>query len=608
MDGQGLRSISNSVALCWRAAPGALGLFAMLSLVGGMLPLAVAYSVKLLLDTLTDESDVGGGPVVIVVVIGLLGIASQVNPALSQHTERRVSRATSLVAADELFAASSQTTGVTRLEDPAYLDRLLLANVASSTTPVGVVNGLLSLGALALQVAGFVAAVSTFSLPVAFTVVAAALPQLVVDQVVARRRMRVSLGTSALTRLEMAQTSMLMSGATAREVRGFGLSAIFRRRFRSARELSDARAVLVDRQALRMRIGVSLISGVAATLALIVAARAWEQGASVGDISITLAAVGAVQGSLGQTSLQLAILRQQVEMFGYYRSIVQSPDDLPVLGDGEPADRLTRDLVLSDVSFRYTPEGSWVLRNVDLRIKPGMTVALVGANGAGKSTIANLLCRFYDPTAGTVLWDGDDLRTLDPVSFRARMSFVFQDFMVYEMSLGENVMLGDQSADESRVRRAAELAGLKSIAASLPDGYRTLLSRVMPSLDDDELSSPGVVLSAGQGQRVAVARALVRAIGPECDLMILDEPNSALDAEADHALRLILQSAELAHVGKLLISHRLSYVSGADHIIVLDEGRVAEEGTHDDLMRLGGAYARLFALQADGYVTSMSAD
>jgi ATP-binding cassette subfamily B protein len=277
----------------------------------------------------------------------------------------------------------------------------------------------------------------------------------------------------------------------------------------------------------------------------------------------------------------------------HYVELLDTPADLP---DGTLATPPLREAVeFRDVWFRYNPAGPWVLRGVTLTLPAGQTTGLVGVNGAGKSTLVRLLCRFYDPARGEILWDGVDIRLFQVETLRARLGATFQDFAQYEMSAADNIGIGDvpRMSDRPAVRRAAAAAGVDTTLAALPGGYDTLLSRVF--LDSDQ--QPGGYLSGGQWQRLALARSLMR---EEPDLVILDEPNSGLDAEAEDELFRTLRSRR-SRATTLLISHRLGALRDADRLVVLSDGQVEQEGTHEQLVTGGGGYARLFRLQAAGY-------
>ena len=261
---------------------------------------------------------------------------------------------------------------------------------------------------------------------------------------------------------------------------------------------------------------------------------------------------------------------------------------------------LRRGIELRDVWFRYSDNHPWVLRGVNLVIPHGCTTALVGLNGAGKSTLVKLLCRFYDPTRGAILWDGVDLREVEPAQLRDRISAVFQDHMNYDLSAAENIAVGELSAldDRTRIEAAAVTAGIHDTVHALPNGYDTLLTRIFFGAGGDEDNGDaGVVLSGGQWQRIALARAFVR---DRRDLMILDEPSSGLDPQAEGEVHARMREHR-RDATSLLISHRLNTVKNADVIAVVEDGLVVELGSHAEVMAAGGTYARLFRLQSAGY-------
>jgi ATP-binding cassette subfamily B protein len=247
-------------------------------------------------------------------------------------------------------------------------------------------------------------------------------------------------------------------------------------------------------------------------------------------------------------------------------------------------------IVFEHVTFRYPGTESRVLDDVSVEISPGETVALVGRNGAGKSTFVKLLCRLYDPDEGRILLDGTDITTVDPAGLRAAIGGMFQDFVTYQATAGENIGLGEVTRieDAEAVAASARNAGAAPLIEGLPRGYDTALGKWF---------GQGTQLSGGQWQKVALARSFMRA----APIIVLDEPTSALDAQAEHELFARLRSLAEGRTA-IFISHRFSTVRKADRILLFHQGQLAEQGTHAELMRLAGSYAELFTLQASAYL------
>jgi ATP-binding cassette subfamily B protein len=241
------------------------------------------------------------------------------------------------------------------------------------------------------------------------------------------------------------------------------------------------------------------------------------------------------------------------------------------------------------VGFRYPESEEWALRDVDLSIAPGEKIALVGPNGAGKTTLIKLLSRLYDPTEGRIFIDGIDIRELDPLDLRQRIGVIFQDFVRYHLAASENVGFGQIEAldREEQIIESARKSGAHSIIENLPNGYQTMLGRWFHG---------GHELSIGQWQKIALARAFMR----DAEILVLDEPTASLDAETEYE---IFRRFQELTVGKMaiLISHRFSTVRMADRIIVIQEGRIVEIGSHEELLSQRGIYGHLFGLQAEGY-------
>jgi ATP-binding cassette subfamily B protein len=280
---------------------------------------------------------------------------------------------------------------------------------------------------------------------------------------------------------------------------------------------------------------------------------------------------------------QALFMGDLLEFFSVQPKIFSKPDALP-------APRPIRQgFEFKNVSFHYPGNPRLVLNNVSFRLEPSARIALVGENGQGKTTIVKLLTRLYDPTAGQILLDGVDLRDYDLDDLRKEIGVIFQDFTRYEMTASENIAVGqiEERNNQFRIRSAANKSLAEKAIRKLPKGYdQTLGSRFEGAVD----------LSGGEWQKMALARAYLR----DAQVLILDEPTAALDARSEHEV--FERFAELTK-GKmsLLISHRFSTVRMADRILVLEGGKIAEQGKHDDLVRESGRYAQMFELQAANY-------
>jgi ATP-binding cassette subfamily B protein len=576
------------------AAPGALVTYGVLALVGGVCPVLAATLLSTTVDALT------AGTPVLPTAVGLVavGLVTGLLPGARNYLNGRLVRAVGLRAMDRLYAAMERITGLGVLETPAFRDRLQMAQQAGRSGPGQLVDDGLGSVESAVTLTAFLGALLALNQALAALAVAAAVPAVVAQARLNRRRAGMLWRISGRARRELHYADLLTSLSAAKELRMLGLGGLFRGRMRREMTAINDEHTTQDGRELRVRSGLTTLTAVVAGIGLLWAVTQASRGRlSIGDITLLVAALAGVQSALGGLVDRFISAHENALLFDHYRALVTASPDLP-LSDGAP-EPLREGIVLHDVWFRYAPDKPWVLRGVDLRIPHGRAVAIVGLNGAGKSTLIKLLCRFYDPTRGRVTWDGVDIRDLDVAALRDRIGAVFQDYMAYELSAAENVGLGDVARldDRPRVEDAARRAGVHDVLAALPKGYDTLLTNAWYDEADRDDPTTGVVLSGGQWQRVALARAFLR---DDRDLLILDEPTAGLDPQAEYELHHRLKRHRAGRTS-VLVSHRLNTIRDADRIVVLADGVVVEEGTHADLLRDDGGYARLFRMQADGY-------
>ncbi|NUR28022.1 MAG: ABC transporter ATP-binding protein [Catenulispora sp.] len=592
-----------ALGLAWRARPVLLATHLATALVTGGTPVAVAWLTKHVLDELLGQQRPVGWLVTQVALLAGLGLTTAALPYLSQYVQAELSRSIRLHAQDRLYEALSRFGGLGRFEDPAFHDRIRLAQQASGIASQMVLDAALGGVRAAVTVTGFAGTLLAVHPAMAGLVLASAVPAVVAELALSRRRGEMLWRVSPNMRRELFYTQLMTDRTAAKEIRLFGLGTFMR-----SRMLAELRAVHaaergLDRRVFRTQVVLAALAGVVSGGGLVwtvLMARAGELTA--GDVVVFIAAVAGVQAGLSGLVAQVASGHQGLLQFGHYLAVLNAEPDLTVPDAPPlPARPLRNAIELKDVWFRYDAGLPWVLRGVDLRIPHGALLAVVGVNGAGKSTLVKLLCRLYEPTRGSITWDGVDIRCIPVEDLRERIGTVFQDHMNYDFTAAENIGIGDLDAlkDRDRIHAAATAAEAHGAVSQLPYGYDTLLSRIFFMNSESDGRTAGVTLSGGQWQRIALARGLMRG---RRDLLILDEPSSGLDAEAEHTIHQRLGEHRRGTTS-VIISHRLNAVRMADHIVVLAGGHVTEQGTHEELMVADGEYARLFRLQARGYDT-----
>lgn len=378
---------------------------------------------------------------------------------------------------------------------------------------------------------------------------------------------------------------------TAKEVKIFGLNDFLITRYRkladdfyrAGRRIAVNRALWGSLFAAIGTLGYYLAYGY-------IALRAVRGDFTIGDLTFLAGSFLRLRGLLDGLLTGFSMIAGQAlyldDLFSFFeiRPEIDSKPGAPALP------KPIRDgFVFENVGFRYPGAERWAVRRLNFSLKAGEALALVGENGAGKTTLVKLLARLYDPDEGRILLDGVDLRDYDLNSLRSNVGVIFQDFVRYHMTAGENIAVGriEERGDRARVEEAARRSMADRVIEKLPDQYDQMIGRRFLS---------GVDLSGGEWQKIAIARAYMR----DAQVLILDEPTAALDARAEFE---VFQRFKELSAGKtaVLISHRFSSVRMADRILVLNEGEIEAAGSHEELLRQKGRYAELFELQAAGY-------
>jgi len=605
-----LRSIPAFLRLVWETHRGYTVATVGLRLLRAGVPIATLWVAKLIIDAVVSARMGRPNLSRLWLLVGLeltIVAVGEVLDKASTAVEGLFGDLCSHHISEKIISHASQLD-LRHFEDPAFYDQLERAQ-RQTTGRIGLLAQLLSIGQDFATLVSLAAAVFVYGPWLMVLLLIAVLPGFFAETHFS------SLEYALLNRMtpERRQLDYLRllsaSDRTAKEIQMFGLADWLVERYRLlAHRFYEANR----RLALRKGFVASVLSllGIAGYYAayVVILRRGFYGVISIGTMTFLAASflrsrttAERMLLSAGNIYEQCLYIQDLLDFFEMQPSIVSRSGALAV-----PAP-MKNGIVFEDVGFQYPGSEIWAVRNVNLRITPGEKIALVGENGAGKTTLIKLLTRLYDPTEGRILLDGTDLRQYDLQSLRQAFGVIFQDFVRYDLFLDENIGVGEISDLREYLRRllaqtgngadkfsshpmiigAAEKSQADLLVSHLPAGYRQMLGRRFEG---------GIDLSGGEWQKIALARAYIR----KSQMIILDEPTAALDARSEYET--FKRFAELA-TGQMvfLISHRFSTVRMADHIVVLAQGSVREEGTHDELLRRNGIYAELFQLQAEGY-------
>jgi ATP-binding cassette, subfamily B, bacterial len=588
-----LKNIPPVLGIVWRSGPLVVSFGLVLRLITSLLPIALLWVAKLIIDTIVRTVNAHAAvPTRLWWLVGVefgLAVIGGVLARLMDYFDSLLADKYTHYVSIEVMRHASQLDLIA-YEDPVFYDRLERARV-QATDRLGMIQ---SIGRLVQQV------ITTVSLSISIFIFSPWLLLLLVIGVIPA-----FVGESHFAFLGYAknfrQTPIrrqldylrVLGGSreAAKELKLFGLQKFLLDRFRGLSDQIYDENVALARRRLYAGAGLSVIgtSGYYAAYVLVVW-RTVTGALTIGSLTFLSGAILQASSNIQQIFSTLTGIADQALFLTDLLAFFEMKPTIRSKPNALPAPRpIRKGFEFRNVSFHYPGNSRLVLENLNLELRPAERVALIGENGQGKTTIVKLMTRLYDPVEGQILLDGIDLREYDLEDLYREIGVIFQDFMRYEMTARENIAVGriEAAAEEQQLETAAEKSMAADVIRRLPRIYDQMLGRRFDG---------GVDLSGGEWQKVALARAYLR----DAQVLILDEPTAALDARSEYEV--FRRFAELT-AGKmaLFISHRFSTVRMADRIIVLDDGKVVEDGSHDELCRLGGRYSEMFELQAASY-------
>jgi ATP-binding cassette subfamily B protein len=585
-----------ALRLVWDSSPGWTTARVVLVIAQGILPVAGIYLTKLIIDavaasvTVVNKAAAFQNCVPLLILSGIVAILTTSLMSLVELVNQaHAQRVTDYI--QGIIHAKAIAADLEHYENPQYHDLLQRAQQEAPFRPPRILDRLAQVGQNGISLVAMLGLLVALHWGILGVLLVTAIPPVIVkirySQVMYRWQRR----RTQLQRQSMYLGWMLTTDECAKEIRLFNLGSLFSKRYLRIRQQLYQETVQILKNRSLLYFGTEAGAGlvVLAIFAFIVY-QTIQGRLQIGDLVLYSQAL-----QRGQTNLKSlmqggsGLYEDNLFLVNLYEFLDLQPKVLDPVHPRPLPLHWEQGIVFNQVSFQYGTTNRQALENITLRIRPGQVIALVGENGSGKTTLIKLLCRLYDPTYGSITLDGIDLREFAIADLRRQISVIFQDYAKYYFTAKENIWLGnvDLPLEDERVIAAAHLSGADRVIRTLPKGYDTVLGKLFDG---------GEELSIGQWQKIALARAFLR----DSQVIVLDEPTSAMDPKAEYEVfqqfrKLIQQQAAI------LISHRLSTVKMADYIYVMSQGRVVEEGSHDDLLACNGVYASMFETQAQNY-------